>query len=441
MMPLRWAVPLGAAILLPWLALVVLGLLWLWEHEGVLWWLGGAFLITSVSVGIGHWLRRRPLPTTVAAADHWSNDEHAAWHVVEAHAEAVDPADFPIDERLHHRLLELGLDVTRAVGRAQHPESDEPLMEATIPQLLAMGERVARDLRTLCAQVPMSERLTLRQWYRLRHLRHLSSAHDLYRIGRMVFNPVGALAAELRDQVQGQLYTATRGEVLRWLLQSYVRATGRYAIDLFAGFAMDAHGAPARVCITGTGGSGRHALLEALGGTGSGDSRARQGDALLPDAVFTLAPPESVLVDDADLVLVVTPAVRAARTAEHELVTRCVAGGRPCLVVMTQVDLLPPARQWSPPYDLEAPGDAKGRAIAEARAHVAGELGLALERVIPVAVNAEPAFNVDTGLLEALEELLRTEAAAHRMRDAAKERRSWRRVGRQAGELVKQRLR
>ena len=39
----------GMAILLPWLALLPLGLLWLWDHHAVIWWFAGAAVFGAIA--------------------------------------------------------------------------------------------------------------------------------------------------------------------------------------------------------------------------------------------------------------------------------------------------------------------------------------------------------------------------------------------------------
>jgi uncharacterized protein len=40
------------AILLPWLALLPLGLVWLWDHRAVVWWFAGAAVLGVIALAV-----------------------------------------------------------------------------------------------------------------------------------------------------------------------------------------------------------------------------------------------------------------------------------------------------------------------------------------------------------------------------------------------------
>ncbi|MDX1605820.1 MAG: hypothetical protein R3202_06480, partial [Candidatus Competibacterales bacterium] len=228
---------LGLIAALPWLLLLPLGLLWLWQHGGFPVWLG-ATLAISLGAWLARnlWLRGDSLAKPRIEADpHWSRHDEAIWREIEASAAALRLEDYPLDARLPHRLLDLGLDTLRRVARHYHSEAREPELEVALPQVLRSAERVCRDLRRLTDHVPLSDRITLAQWKRAPGLMKLAQLYDLWRLARLALNPAAGLASEARSALQGRLFARSRDELMLWLLGEYLKGTGRHAIELYSG--------------------------------------------------------------------------------------------------------------------------------------------------------------------------------------------------------------
>jgi uncharacterized protein len=64
--------------------------------------------------------------------------------------------------------------------------------------------------------------------------------------------------------------------------------------------------------------------------------------------------------------------------------------------------MLPPARQWQPPYDLNESRDRKAQNIAAAIAAVATDLNVPSVRTIPVCLAPERIYNVEDTLWAAI---------------------------------------
>jgi hypothetical protein len=67
----------------------------------------------------------------------------------------------------------------------------------------------------------------------------------------------------------------------------------------------------------------------------------------------------------------------------------------PLLVVASHVDRLTPAREWNPPYNVDAPAAPKERSIRGALDAIAADLDAPVETVIPMRLDATPPYNLD----------------------------------------------
>ena len=82
-------------------------------------------------------------------------------------------------------------------------------------------------------------------------------------------------------------------------------------------------------------------------------------------------------------------------------------------MVVTHIDLLRPAREWSPPYDLNNPQSPKSRTIAAAITAIANDLSALPAHTIPVCLAPDRTYNVDDTLWAAI---LQHQDDAHRAR-------------------------
>ena len=206
---------LAVALVLPTVSLVLLGSLWLWQHGYVLYWALG----TCIAVTGAYLLERRlmlPLPPA-AVADlqegepgdkAWTPRQEEAWADVQAFA-AKAPAD-----RMTSRdgVLNLGLETVELVAKRLHPERDDPLLQFTVPEALALIERTSDGLRNfILATFPLGDRVTVAQlmWlYRWRSAVNLAEkGYQLWRVVRML-NPLAAATTELRERFTRQMLTS-----------------------------------------------------------------------------------------------------------------------------------------------------------------------------------------------------------------------------------------
>ena len=440
------------ALALPLISLVLLGSLWLWQNGYVLYWAIAACVVTLSAYAIERWIlrdavKRAPPPEDPQDAPDplWNARENAAWDAVRHIIETLEPSE--LDSR--DAVLALGTRTIDAVAKKMHPGEKEPLWKFTVPEALALIERVSAELGPLVREsIPLGDRLTVGQLmtiYRWRSIIGVAeSAFDLWRIVRLL-NPASALTQEMRENVTRQLYDWGREELARRLAAAYVREVGRAAIDLYSGrlsvpaATLATHvtkatredraepelAEPLRVLIAGQIGAGKSSLVNAL----AGEVKAA-ADVLPATKGFTAyqlvreGSPEALLIDspglgmdaeetaallqessNTDLVLWVVSATRPDREADRRalgalrdhLAARFERRRPPILLVLTHIDQLRPFQDWSPPYDLDSGREPKAQSIRAALQAVAGELSIPVEDAVPVCLDmARGAYNVDT---------------------------------------------
>ncbi len=239
------------ALLLPTLSLVPLGGLWLWEHGYVLWWALAALacigVVTIVQRIVIARALRRPPPAEVIAGDSnvapdaelidptWNPLEAKAWADVKVVASRVD-----LDRMTDlDAVILLGRNTVDVVARRLHPTREDAVWQFTVPEALAIAERVSRRLgRVVENNVPFGDRMTVSQFLAIYQWRHLlgtaERVYDIWRLVRLV-NPATALTNEARERLSRALFQWGREHVMRGLVEAYVEEVGRAAIDLYGG--------------------------------------------------------------------------------------------------------------------------------------------------------------------------------------------------------------
>lgn len=473
------AAMLALALFLPALSLIPLGSLWLWEKGYLLYWVAAALALSVSSFVFELWLVRRAsmrpdesgtrtIPAESGQA--WTPREANALAAVETLAGEIDPSLLTSREA----VLDLGLRTIETVARSIHPDEKDPLWRFTVPEALALVEKVSRDLRPFVADnIPLGDQLTVAQVLKIYRWRSVvdvaSQAYDLWRIVRLL-NPVAAVSNEARERLTRKLYAGVRDELAGRLTRGYVREVGRAAIDLYggrlrvssdvlAGHVSDATvrdraateiAEPLRILVAGQISAGKSSLINAL----AKDVRAAV-DVLPATRGFTAymltadALPVMSMIDspgvtadatelrnlaseaaNCDLIVWVAAANRADRETDRVAVDAIRAYFAshserrmpPILAALTHIDLLRPYQDWQPPYDIATPTTAKSVSIRAVMDEVARDLGLVIGSIIPVSLaDGRPAYNVEVvwaELSEALPEAKRAQLI-RRLRGAA----------------------
>lgn len=237
------AILVSIALLLPTLSLVPLGGLYLYEKGWLLHWAaaalalsGGVFLLERSRLRSG---RRRLEKLEIADAERVRQGHMTladrAWADVRTIARRVDPDRV----RSLDDVLALGQRTIDAVARRMYPEKKDALWQFTLPEALAISERVSARLGVFVdTQVPFGDRLTVAQLmsiYRWRGVVGVAErAYDVWRVIRMA-NPATAVTHEAREQLSRAVLNWSKERVGRRIAEAYVEEVGRAAIDLYGG--------------------------------------------------------------------------------------------------------------------------------------------------------------------------------------------------------------
>jgi predicted GTPase len=456
--PLRrhgWETLLALVLVLPWLSLLALGVVWLWQGGHVLVWAAVTAALGLLAYPLWQTVRRRAkeevrlaLGALAEPSRDWNSVEQAAWAQVLAIADATVPLSFIEGDP----LVAIARETVETVARHFHPDVDEPWAQFRLPEALLLAERLCRDLRREALRhVPgvRAMRLGHLLWIHRQSERYGATAqtgwrvgYGLWRVARAALNPVQAAVQEVKDLVMDE----TRG-VLSYRLRAYatrllVLEIGRAAIDLYSGrLALsdddvraarerDLAGAeaepvvPVRILLAGQTGAGKSSLLNSMarevrGAVGpmpttSGaaehrlDLEGRPAVVLVDMAGLRERTEPAVdllrLAARADLIVWVAAATQPARELDKRGLDALRSWAKallerrppPILLALTHVDQLSPAGEWLPPYDITTPSVPKARAIRAAIDAVSRTLDLPADAVVPVAMPpGRGSYNLD----------------------------------------------
>jgi uncharacterized protein len=433
------------AATLPWLSLLALGAVWLWESGHTWIWATAAGALALLTWPLSRFVRNRANEEArLALADlaepsrSWNAVEREAWSQVLATADATAPFAFAkIDP-----LVASARDIVEVVARCFHPQAHSAWAQFTLPEFLLLAERLCRDVRREALHhIPgvRAIRLSHLLWARRQNERYGAIARTgwrmgfgLWRIVRGALNPLQAVGQETSS-----IFVEKTAKVLSYRLRAYatrllVLEIGRAAIDLYAGrLALSDEEvrtarkrdiadtvapppAPVRIVLIGQVNAGKSSLLNALAkeircAVGPLPVTSRAAEYLLElEGHSTVMLVDMPGLDDhpepasdvraqaerADLIMWVASATQPARGADrrqlYEIHTW--AGAQlarrpaPILLALTHIDELRPAAEWAPPYDIAAPAGPKARAIRAAVKAVAGALDLPTDTIVPVAM-------------------------------------------------------
>lgn len=464
----RWRVLVVLGLIVaPFLFLTALGSLYLWDRglAFYVWWPMAACMALGYLLG-HHWQRKQRLlrPVDANPPMHWTDRDRQAWRLVEARgkatakisAERLSSVDFYVDT---------AKEMANELTGFYHPGSQDPVAVLTIPEILAVVELASHDLAEMVDEyLPGGHLLTIRDWRRARQATEwYATASNVYWAVSAVFSPINTALRFVASQVGlSRPLQMLQQNLLVWFGTAYVHRLGTYLIDLNSGrlrvgarrfrelmtaskaadgeVVADAVDDVRKVTVTlcGQVKAGKSSLINAI----LGEQRAVTD--VLPAtnevARYELqpqgVPTRLVLLDtvgyghagpkadqlratqdaakQSDLLLLVLHARNPARQADvnllQQLRTWFLANPDlrmpPVVAVLTHIDLLSPAMEWSPPYDWQTPEKTKEKQIAEAVTATQEQLGEHLAAVVPLCGAEGKVYGVDEFLLPVVAELL-----------------------------------
>ncbi len=442
-------------VAIPWLSLLALGMVWLWQGGYVLDW-----AVAAAALGLLAWpllrsvQRRANKGARLALGD--LAEPSRAWNVVEreAWAQVLTIADStaPFSFTQMGPLLVGARETIDAVAHRFHPEATTAWGQFSLPEALLLAERLCRDVRREAIRhIPgiRATRLSHLLWVQRQNERYGQVAQmgwrvgfGLWRLARAALNPLQAAAQET-----GSMITEKTTKVLSYRLRAYatrllVLEVGRAAIDLYSGrlalsddemraaSRLDMSGAertplgPVRILMVGQVNAGKSSLLNALaqeirGTVGPVPTTTQAVEHRIeqegrPTVTLVDMPgldernlPLAALLTQvarADLVIWVASATQPARGPDRKglddvrawAAAQLARHPQPILLALTHVDQLRPAAEWAPPYDIMHPAGPKARTIRDALDVVARTLQISVDRIVPVAMppNQKP-YNLE----------------------------------------------
>lgn len=461
--------------LLPWLALLGLGIYGLWDAGWHYYGMAGLSACTAMAYLLLHWRRskqaaERGLVETIdiAANPNWTDHDQQAWLSLEPLTAHWQPQSGVLTDAA--RMLTLSNEVISAVARHYHADSKYPILEFPLPYLLKLVTLVCEDLQhDVLDKIPGSHAIRLVDLLRARQAAAtLGRVRDYLSIGHWLVNWPGAALAKARGVMFDKGVITVSEEISQRLLRAYIQKLGYYAIQLYSGQivlddwlpadhvtgyssenikenAANQTPEPLRLLVLGQVSSGKSSLLNAMFGdikTAVGwlpttaritpyvlERNGLQQAIILDSAGYAgLSHPDALAAlqrewDRTDVVLIVCKATQAARAVDVQqldAIRRYFQTERrdqalPVIIaVVTHIDQLRPLQHWQPPYNIRQPDNPKANSIRLCCESIAEELKLPLPMIVPVCLAPDrPVYNVEDGLLPLINEHL---DAAQRVR-------------------------
>lgn len=428
---------LAASYVLPWVSLMVLGGIWIFEKGYAVQF--AIFLLVATGAALAvQLIKRNPAnDITMPALPGMAEAERRSREALDTLIEGITVADASSTVAIRATAVR----AIKAVAEAYHPDDTDSWLNVAIPEILLLTEETSRNLRqSLITHVPVLRHVQISTMLSSGAIiKGGSKLTGLFRIARWL-NPSTAIMNELRAAATDQMTQHLTGAAKVTAVKLIIREIGETAIKLYSGgyrrteaeiaaITMATVGVrpppqwPVSILIAGQRNAGKSSLLNAL----AGDIRvpvgrtlpteeyyrveienAEAGKLILIDSPGVGSEPTKTWLDimrEVDLVLWTTAANRADRAADQRAIRalRAIAKNDPRLreipvvLVATHADRLDPPMEWTPPYDPVAGGGLKERSMREALAAISGALGIPAERSVIVSVEevGKGAWNVE----------------------------------------------
>lgn len=338
------------------------------------------------------------------------------------------------------------LTLVQAIARLYHPEVKYPLLNIYVPQAYGLIRGTVDDLdRWMQMAAPALNQVTVAQVYQ-GYERYRAWEKPLRQVGnvlelvRWVWNPVAAVARQVGRPVTAR---ANQQLVLNFshiLREMALTLLCRQAIALYGGKTDFSAAAiaddeprtetleallaqaettdeiaaePVNLLLVGRTGAGKSSLINTLFQAEQAETDVRPNTDTITHYRWESSTSEPLIlwdspgyeqvnraefreqvlaqVNQADMLVLVTPALDAALDADLAFLTDVAAQGRdlPIWVVVTQVDRLSPRREWQPPYDWQQGDRPKERNMRDAVAYRQEQFGDRVQGILPLVTAAE----------------------------------------------------
>lgn len=243
---LRWDhLLMGLVLGLPFVALMLLGLLWLVENGAILWFLGISLLLSAVMYLMRGVLRKRwhrnagpgadPGDLSVEPDPDWLPREKEVFAEVSRYIEEITASVQPWED-----LPEQALEVVNRVA-AGLDGNNRSALKFTLPEALLLLESTASRYREhLLRKLPFSDQVSLATLYWLWRQRNRAGvlwkvAHGSGRVARFALNPAAGVLRELEQIVAGGNSSYVAGNMMGVLQAVLLEEVAYAAIELYSG--------------------------------------------------------------------------------------------------------------------------------------------------------------------------------------------------------------
>ena len=423
---------------LPFVSLMVLGVVWIFEGHQTLHWLLTLLAISAVGgLTLKTTLARKPQPKLVLTVNpSYTPAEKEAWRRVQVIAHGLDIRQIDSVDACAALVERVSKDVSTTLN----PEKTDAHYEFTAPEALrALSQKSAQLSEYIEKNIPASNLLSIRVLIQLHRNKHWAyfvvDTWKYISLARNIAMPAEGLARILLNNAGEMAGNAGSRRLIENLSKKIVTEIGEAAIELYGGrFKSQAILPPSepeplakppvvRILLLGQANAGKSTLVNALANmslapvqatptpVGSKEFRisadaSEAGEVVLIDYPgFTSATDEKAFVGAAlaaDCILWVTAATVPGRAPELNArrVIRRVFEERPHLpapveiLVVSKVDQLNPPREWAPPYDIENGHSMKCINIRNARDAAADVLKFSQHDTVTTAIRDGVAFNI-----------------------------------------------
>jgi predicted GTPase len=416
------------------------------------WWVGPLFWVAAYLLA-QFWRSGHPMRQghAVTIPPHWTPRDEQAALIVRDFQQQVDqltPAQLTEPDFYRQQAQKLGT----ALARNYFPDAEDAFSSLTVPEVLAALRLALDDLEQwLLTSLPGSRMLSIKQWQMFQHApKWVRRIQNATWAASILMNPANIARLWTSRMTADPITTELQTEVLAVIYLRFIREIGFYLIEMNSGrlrggadayrrhFSRDAAGAPesaeklpptapapspqtVSVALVGQVSSGKSSLINALTGVHQAavDVLPKTREVQRYQATFGTPPVCVTLLDtpgygeagasaeqlqeireallESHAVLLVMDAHSPAREADRRTLGEVEKWYQsqpqlkppPMVGVVTHVDLLRPALEWSPPYEWREPVRAKEHSLHDAVQYVRELFGASVSTVVPVCSDVE----------------------------------------------------